>query len=134
MSFTCKGFTFLAFCSYFVVEISTFLLVVTSTDSFANTDTHLQTDSSTFPKGWWIFWIQSTLSIFCMTILWIPLLFSKRYCMAGRTSCFPRRKVNSNVDITSGFEDLASRTSKFVRMLSSKNARAFTAHRGDLKR
>ena len=81
-----------------------------------------------------MFRIQSTLSIFCMVELWILLLFSKRCCMAGRTSYFLRRKINSNVDITSGFEDSASRTFEFVRMVSSKNVRVFTDHWGDLKR
>ena len=54
--------------------------------------------------------------------------------MAGRTSYFLRRKINSNVDITSGFEDSARGTFEFVRMVSSKNVRVFTDHWGDLKR
>ena len=95
---------------------------------------HLPTDSSAFPTRRWIFQIQSTISIFCMAELWIPLLLSKRCCMAGRTSCFPRRKVNSNIGITLDFEDSASRTFEFVQMVSCKNARASTGHRGDLKR
>ena len=40
-----------------------------------------------------------------MTEIWIPLLFSKRCCIPGTTSCFLRQKVNSNVDIASDFED-----------------------------
>ena len=34
-----KGFTFLAFCFSFLVELSTFLLIVICTDNFANTNT-----------------------------------------------------------------------------------------------
>ena len=134
MSFTCKGMTFLAFCFNFVIELSTFLFVVTCTSNFANTNT---TSTNRF-----IYISDRTKDIsdtkhsfdFLIVKLWILLLFSKRCYMAGRTSCFPRRKVNRNFDITSGFEDLTSRSFQFVWMVPSKNARAFTGHWGDLKR
>ena len=131
MSFTCKGMTFLAFYFNFVIELSTFLFVVTCTSNFANTNT---TSTNRFiyisdrTKDIW-----DTKHDFLTVKLWIPLLFSKRCYMAGRTSCFPRRKVNRNFDITSGFEDLAGRSFEFVWMVPSKNARAFTDNWGDLK-
>ena len=133
MSFRHKELTFLHFVFTLLLSFPRFCLQLSVTTISLTEIPHLPTDSSTFLTGRWLFGIQSTLLILCMVKLWIPLLFSKQCCMAGRTSCFPRRKVNSNVYITSGFKDLASRTFEFVRMVSSKNARVFTDHQRDLK-
>ena len=133
MSFTRKGLTFFGIfflvCCWAITFLKFFTLSV-PTISLTQIQ-HPPTDSSTFPTGRWIFGILSTLSIFYMGELWIPLLFSKRRYMAGRRSFFPRRKVNLNVQRASGFENSASWTrSNGVK----QKYRTFTSHRGDLKR
>ena len=125
MSFICKGLTFLSFCFQFVVELSTFLLVVISPNNFANTNTtctnrfiYISNNSGYFESKALLFFCMDTATIFKVML----------YCWKNKLLSETKRKF-----ITLGFEDFTSRLLKSFEWCQAKNARAFSSHQGDLK-